>query len=64
MISLGKSVRFLRDVRAEIGRIAWPSMKETRMMTLMVFILVILIALYLMLIDFTIGSGIQWLLGA
>lgn len=55
---------FIRAVQAEGRKVVWPKMRETRTMTLMVFVLVVLVALYLLAIDAIISSIIQWLLGA
>lgn len=55
-------MKFLRDVRTEGRKVTWPDLKQTRTMTIMVFILVVLIALYLLLVDFVIGSGLNFLL--
>ena len=61
-MSLTKAIRFTRDVRMEAGKVTWPGGKETRMMTIMVFILVSLVAVYLLAIDFAIGSLINMIL--
>jgi preprotein translocase subunit SecE len=61
-LSISKGIRFVREVRNEASRITWPSLADTRMMTLLVFVLVVLIAGYLMLVDFALGSAINWML--
>lgn len=53
--------RFLREVRAELNRVTWPSAADTRRMTLMVFILVSIIALFLLATDLLIGASLSWL---
>jgi preprotein translocase subunit SecE len=61
--SLQGTLKFFRDVRAELNRITWPSAADTRRMTLMVFILASLVALYLLSVDMLIGLGLKTLLG-
>jgi preprotein translocase subunit SecE len=61
--NLNGLLKFGRDVRTEIRRISWPSAADTRRMTLMVFILVSIIALFLLAVDLLIGAGLSWLFG-
>jgi len=56
-------VEFLRQVRQEVARVTWPSTKETRQTTIMVFIMVFLAALFFFLVDQGLGNGVRWLLG-
>ena len=56
-------IRFIRDVRAEVNRITWPSGQETRRLTLMVGILASVIALFLVAVDMLIGSGLSYVFG-
>lgn len=55
--------KFVREVRAEAGRVSWPTWPATRQMGVMVLILVSLVALYLLAVDMLIGWGISTLLG-
>lgn len=61
--NLNSLLRFGRDVRAELNRVTWPTATDTRRMTLMVFILVSIIALFLLAVDLLIGAGLSWLFG-
>lgn len=61
--SIGGGMRFMREVRAEGQRVSWPKLADTRLMTLMVFILVVIIGLYLMAVDALVSSSMNWLLG-
>ena len=56
-------IKFARDVKLEAGRITWPKLKDTRQMTIMVFILASLIALFLLGVDALISSGLNLLFG-
>ena len=61
-MKIGNTMKFFRDVRAEGRKVTWPDLKSTRTMTIMVFVLVFLIGLFLLLVDFLIGSGLNFLL--
>ena len=60
---MSKLIRFIRDVRAEVNRITWPSGQETRRLTLMVGILASVIALFLVAVDMLIGSCLSYVFG-
>ena len=55
--------KFIRDVRAEADRITWPSWVATRQMTIMVFILVTIVSVYLLVVDMAIGGILKAVLG-
>ena len=63
MNQFAKLVRFVGDVRAEAGRVTWPSGAETRKLTIMVFILATIVALFLVMVDMLIGLGLSALFG-
>ncbi|PIZ31599.1 MAG: preprotein translocase subunit SecE [Alphaproteobacteria bacterium CG_4_10_14_0_8_um_filter_53_9] len=63
MNKISQLFRFGHEVKTEAGRITWPAWKDTRTMTIMVFILASLIALFLVGVDLLIGSGLKALLG-
>ena len=48
---LGRMGQFLRDVRAEMKRVSWPSAKEVKNTTIITLIAVIFFAIYLFLVD-------------
>ena len=56
-------VKFLRDVRLEVGRVTWPSRKETLITTGLVFALSALAALFFFVADQVIGIGVRALFG-
>lgn len=58
-----KPMQFLREVKAEGQKVVWPSMKETRGLTLVVFIFVIAISMFLTLSDAVFSTAIRWLIG-
>ncbi len=55
--------KFIREVRAEIGKVTWPSRKETLITTGLVFALSGLAALFFFVADQAIGVGVRALFG-
>ena len=55
-------VQFFREVRAEAERITWTSRKETWITSVMVFIMVVITAVFFLLVDNILGQGMQLLL--
>ena len=55
--------QFLQQVRAEAGRVTWPTRREVGMTTLMVMILATLTAIFFFLVDLSIRTGLAALLG-
>jgi len=56
-------LEFLRQVRQEVGRVTWPSRKETTYTTLMVFVMVIAASIFFFLADGLLARGVQLVLG-
>lgn len=56
-------VKFLREVRAEVGKVTWPSRKETLVTTGLVFALSGLAAVFFFVADQIIGVGVRALFG-
>jgi preprotein translocase subunit SecE len=56
--------RFLREVRTEVGRVTWPSRKETAVTTGLVFAMAALAALFFLAVDQVFGMGVRLLFGA
>ena len=54
---------FIRQVRQEIGKITWPTRKETIVTSLMVLILSVIAAAFFLLADGVIAFSIGKLLG-
>lgn len=48
---IGRMAQFLRDVRAEMKRVSWPSAKEVKNTTIITIVAVIFFAIYLFLVD-------------
>jgi preprotein translocase subunit SecE len=58
-------VQFLRDVRAEMKRVSWPSVNDVKNTTIITIIAVIFFAVYLFAVDQGLSRlilGIDWLI--
>jgi preprotein translocase subunit SecE len=55
--------KFVREVRAEVGRVTWPSRKETLVTTGLVFAMVTITALFFFFVDQIISLGVRALFG-
>ncbi len=53
-------VEFLQQVREETNKVTWPSRRETMISTAMVFIMVAVAAVFFLIVDFVLHSGVQW----
>ena len=62
LTGLKRIPQFIQEVRQETRRVVWPTARETRMTTLVVFILAIIFAMYFMLVDGVIGRVIRWII--
>lgn len=54
---------FMKNSRTEVRKMVWPTRNETMQTTLMVFLIVVLVAIFLWLVDMLLGFGIRSLLG-
>ena len=57
-----KSIQFLREVKVELKKVAWPSRKQTFGSTLVVIILVTIIAFFLGAVDIGLSSLVKLVL--
>ena len=55
--------KFVREVRAEVARVTWPSRKETMITTGLVFLMVTIAAIFFFVVDQAIGLGVRALFG-
>lgn len=53
---------FFKEARIELRRVVWPTMDETRKMTLLVVIVMVITLLFLMFVDFIIKNIISYVL--
>ena len=54
---------FIAEVRQETRKVTWPTWKETRVSTMMVFIMIVIMALFFLGVDAILRFGIGLLLG-
>ena len=62
---IGRITQFVRDVRAEMKRVSWPSFNEVKNTTIITLIAVIFFAVYLFAVDQGLSRlilGIDWLI--
>ncbi len=55
--------KFLQEVRQEATKVTWPSRKETSISTAMVFLFVILAAIFFMIVDRVLQFGVKMIFG-
>ncbi len=55
--------QFIQEVRQETAKVTWPSRKEASISTSMVFVMVILAALFFLLVDQILQFGVKLVLG-
>ena len=58
----GRARRFLTDVRAELGRVTWPSRREVWATTVVVILTSLLFGVYLYSIDLSLSAMLAWVL--
>ena len=52
---IGRARRFLLDVRAELGRVTWPTRREVWATTVVVILISLLFGIYLYLVDLSLS---------
>ncbi len=57
-------VQFIQQVRAEVGKVVWPSRREVTLTTIMVLIMAAVMALFFTLVDMVIRGGLDAVLNA
>ena len=56
----GRAKRFLVDVRAELGRVTWPTRREVWATTVVVILTSMLFGIYLYSIDVSLSAFFKW----
>ena len=54
--------KFIREVRQEVGRVTWPTRRETMISTLTVLVLVVFAAFFFVLVDGLIAQLVEFIL--
>jgi preprotein translocase subunit SecE len=57
----GRARRFLIDVRAELGRVTWPTRREVWATTVVVIIISLLFGIYLYVVDLLLSAVVAWI---
>lgn len=63
MMAKTSPFQFIQQVRQEISKVTWPTRKELTITTIMVFIMVVLAAVFFLIVDQIISVGIKFILG-
>ncbi|HYN53298.1 MAG TPA: preprotein translocase subunit SecE [Methylotenera sp.] len=58
-----RSLGFIGESVAEARKVVWPTRKETIQTTLVVFVLVVIMAAFLAVVDIGFAYMVQWLMG-
>jgi len=53
--------QFLREVRGELRKVAWPTKEEVRKYSIVVFITVVVFTAFVATLDYAFGSATLWL---
>ena len=56
-------LELVREVRSEVAKVTWPTRRETMITTCMVFIFVVIAAVFFLVADKIIGFVVRTLLG-
>ncbi|PYF10950.1 protein translocase subunit secE/sec61 gamma [Rhodobacter viridis] len=55
---MANPIQFLSQVRSEVGKITWPTRRETVLTTVMVLVMAMLTAIFFSFVDWVIGFGV------
>lgn len=55
--------QFVRQVRQEVGKVTWPTRRETGVSTVMVFVMVVLASLFFLLVDQVFATLVRFAFG-
>ncbi len=55
--------KFFKETKQEALKVAWPSRKETITTTIIVFIMIFLMSMFLFFTDVVISTGVKFILG-
>jgi preprotein translocase subunit SecE len=55
-------LKFLQEVRQEVGKVSWPTRQETLISTIMVLVMVLVASLFFLVADQLISWAVQFIL--
>jgi preprotein translocase subunit SecE len=58
-----KVTQFLKEAKAELKKVTWPTPKQTMASTAVVIILVFILSIFLGIIDFALAKVVKFILG-
>jgi preprotein translocase subunit SecE len=58
---VGRGRRFLADVRAELGRVTWPTRREVWATTIVVILVSLVFGIYLYVVDISLSALVGWI---
>ncbi len=59
---MANPLQFIQQVRAEVGKVHWPSRREVGLTTVMVLVMATITSLFFFLVDIAIRGGLRALL--
>jgi preprotein translocase subunit SecE len=62
MATKANPLQFLQQVRAEVGKVVWPTRREVVLTTIMVFIMAALTSVFFFIVDLIIRTGLTQIL--
>lgn len=54
--------KFVREIRQEVGKVVWPTRRETMISTVMILVLLFISALFFLLVDNLASYGVKLIL--
>lgn len=63
MMAKNSPAKFVQEVRQETSKVTWPTRKETGVSTAMVFVMVIIAAIFFFLVDQILALGVRTIFG-
>jgi preprotein translocase subunit SecE len=57
-----KPRQFVREVNAELRKVAWPTRRETLNLSLIVFVFLVIMTLLIALMDFGFSEAVLWII--
>ncbi len=60
---IAQFMHYLTEVRAEVGKVVWPTRKDTMNTTIIVFGMVVLVSLFLWMVDAILALIVRQIIG-
>ncbi len=56
-------IQFFQQVRQEVAKVTWPTRRETTISTIMVFVMVIIAAIFFFVVDQVLSYAVRFIMG-